>query len=278
MHRSGTSMLARTLRELSVNMGRKRTRNEECRWTNKLNYWIFTQASATWERPEGADTLFAEPDLCNTISDYLQGVVSGPASIRYLGPWRWMRYRSLFKIAEPWGWKDPRNTFTLPIWLGLFPRARVIHIMRHGVDVAQSLRKRHKGAAQGAVRRYWSRRGLYVNNPLAPKRRGFAHAPRVANLEGGLALWELYTSRGCSQVRDLGNQALELRYEDLLQDPVYLLRRVTDFCGIEASKKVLQSQAERFDPNKAFAYSQSGVLSEFAAKNVHKLEKFGYEA
>ena len=147
MHRSGTSMLARALSELGVFMGRRRTRNEECLWTNKINYWIFAQASATWERPEGMDTLLKDPDLCHMICDYIQGIASGPACMRYLGLRRYARYGSLFRVTEPWGWKDPRNTFTLPLWLTLFPNAKVVHIIRHGVDVAQSLRNRRNREA-----------------------------------------------------------------------------------------------------------------------------------
>ncbi len=32
---------------------------------------------------------------------------------------------------KAWGWKDPRNTFTLPMWLSIFPKARVLHVLRN---------------------------------------------------------------------------------------------------------------------------------------------------
>jgi len=278
MHRSGTSMLARVLQEFGVFMGRRRTRNEECRWTNRLNYWIFSQASATWERPEGMDALLAHSEVCGLIQDYLQGVVSGPACCRYLGPGRWLRYRSLFRVPEPWGWKDPRNTFTLPLWLPIFPRARVIHITRHGVDVAQSLLQRHKKAAAAAARRYRASRRLYVSNPMAPKHGGFAHNPRVADLEGGLELWEAYMSQGEKQLSELGAQALELRYEDLLRDPVRYLGEICEFLGLDTNHRELVRVAERCDPKKAYAYRQNEELSGFARSIVSRLERFGYTA
>jgi hypothetical protein len=278
MHRSGTSMLARALSELGVYMGRKRTRNEECRWTNAINYWIFSQASATWERPEGMDTLLNEPDLCHTISDYMEGITSGPACIRYLGLRRYMRYKSMFRITEPWGWKDPRNTFTLPLWLTLFPNARVVHIIRHGVDVAQSLRRRRIRAANAAAQRYWSRRNVYVNYPLAPKRRGFAHSARVADLDGGMALWEAYTARGKRLVKRLGGQAMELYYEDLLQDPVSHLKNVAAFCGLEATQKILENEAKKFDSTNAHAYRQNEMLVQYANNVKGRLQNFKYKA
>lgn len=270
-------MLARALSELGVYMGRKKTRNEECRWINKINYWIFTQASATWERPEGMKALLCEPDLCHTISDYIQGIASGPACIRYLGLRRYMRYKSMFRITEPWGWKDPRNTFTLPLWLTLFPNAKVVHIIRHGVDVAQSLRRRQIRAANSAAQRYWSRRSAYVNNPLSPKRRGFAHAPRVADLDGGLCLWEAYTLRGRCHVSELGSQAFELYYEDLLQNPFYYLQQVTSFCGLHVSHEDLSRVAQKFDPEKAYAYRRNEVLIGYANNCLERLKNNRYE-
>jgi len=276
MHRSGTSMLARALSELGVFMGRRRTRNEECLWTNKINYWIFAQASATWERPEGMDTLLRDPDLCHTISDYMQGIVSGPACARYMGLRRYARYGSLFRVAEPWGWKDPRNTFTLPLWLTLFPNAKVVHIIRHGVDVAQSLRNRRNRDAGAAAQRYWGRRGLYANNPLAPKRSGFAHSPRVADLEGGMALWEAYTSRGRELVRKWENQSLELYYEEMVRNPVQSLKQITEFCGVKASHENVLRVSEGFDPEKAYAYRQSELLTNFSSKFLENLQKFAY--
>ena len=44
--------------------------------------------------------------------------------------------------SEAWGWKDPRNTITLPVWRKIFPDAGVIQIFRNGLDVALSLHRR----------------------------------------------------------------------------------------------------------------------------------------
>lgn len=276
MHRSGTSMLTRTLQGLGFFMGRGTTRNEECRWTNRLNYWIFRQASATWERPEGVDTLLSTPDLVEPIADYLTGVVDGPASVGYLGLLRYSKFRSMQRIADPWGWKDPRNTFTLPIWLDIFPHARVLHITRHGVDVAESLRVRHMEASRRAVDRFRRRRTLYVNNPLAPKSGGFAHSSRVRDLAGGLALWEAYTARAQAHVRTLGDRALELRYEDLLADPLPNLRRILNFCGLDVENERVKREAQKFDPTRAYAYRRQLVLRQAAVRYCEQLSCFGY--
>lgn len=44
--------------------------------------------------------------------------------------------------SGPWGWKDPRNSITLPFWLKIFPGARVLFITKkhnkHAVGISKS--------------------------------------------------------------------------------------------------------------------------------------------
>lgn len=276
MHRAGTSLLTRLLGQFGVFTGYRLTRNQESIWMNKINYWLFTQSSSTWERPEGMDNLLAQPDICETIEDYIRGIISGPSSIGYLGLSKWLWHLSMFNIPRPWGWKDPRNTYTLPIWLRIFPGARIIHIKRHGVDVAQSLRVRHQRAAAEAAARYHKKRLLYVTNPFAPKRSGFAHAPRVAQLEQGFELWKQYTKRGEEHVQALGEKALEVYYEDLLQDPLGHLPGILEFCGLKIPKAELQANLDEISPERAFAYQNNTELLEFANSVPDSLAEFGY--
>jgi len=277
MHRSGTSMLTRTLQGFGLYMGRGTTRNEECAWTNALNEWIFRQASATWERPEGVDSLLADPQARAMVTDYLAGVTSGPAAMHFLGLRRWLRWRGMDAISGPWGWKDPRNTFTLPFWLDVFPDARVLHITRHGVDVAQSLRSRRQKAIAATQRRYQKYRWWYANHPFAPKRSGFSHSPTVRDLAGGLALWGLYMARARQAVRDRGDLALELRYEDLLAEPGPHLRTLVRFCNLQASDAALSSAAASFRPTRAYAYRHDPELVEFAEVAKELIAVEGYD-
>ncbi|WP_254432111.1 sulfotransferase [Aquisalimonas sp. 2447] len=278
MHRAGTSMLTRILQGFGFFMGRNTTRNEECRWMNALNYWVFDQASATWERPSGVDTILTDQRIRQLAVDYLGGITDGPASIGYLGWTRWLRHRSMHHQPHAWGWKDPRNTYTLPLWLEIFPNARVLHITRHGVDVAESLRVRHRTALNAAADRYRRRRWLYVNNPLAPKRSGFAHAASVDDLGYGLDLWKAYTERARAHTRSLGDGALELRYEDLLSNPEHHLGNIVQFCELRADHSEIRRQAEYFRPNRMFAYQHDPELIDFADSRRETLEALGYNA
>jgi hypothetical protein len=41
-----------------------------------------------------------------------------------------------------WGWKDPRNSLTLPFWRRIVPDLRLVICLRHPLEVAHSLRER----------------------------------------------------------------------------------------------------------------------------------------
>ena len=41
-----------------------------------------------------------------------------------------------------WGWKDPRNSLTLPFWRRIIPDLRLVICLRNPLEVAHSLRKR----------------------------------------------------------------------------------------------------------------------------------------
>lgn len=276
MHRSGTSLLTRVLQQAGFFMGLGASRNEEAAFTNAVNAWLLRQASAYWDRPEPMDELLADEDARPILLDYMRGIVNGPAALRFLGPTRWLRARGFAGMAEPWGWKDPRNTWTLPLWLELFPDARVLHIVRHGVDVAESLRVRRQQAVADGAARYRRRRFWYRINPLAPKRRGFGQQPRCRTLAGGFSLWEAYMARARVHVSALGDRALELRYEDLLHDPARELRRALRFCDCHLDEQYLAAVGARFDAARAFAWQHDARLRDFATVMDDRLDRFGY--
>lgn len=278
MHRSGTSLLTRALQSFGFFMGVGTSRNEEAAFTNALNNWLFKHAGATWDRPEPMDLLLRDHELQPHLHDYLAGVIDGPASLRFLGPVRWLRYGGLTGMGQPWGWKDPRNTYTLPFWLELFPEAHVIHIVRHGVDVAASLRARRARELSRNLARYRSLRRLYRANPFAPKRRPFAGHERCASLDGGFSLWEAYVDRAREHVGRLGNHALEIRYEQLIAEPATALERALEFCGIEAPSDDIRRAGARMDTGRALAYRHDRECREFAGSVEARLSHRGYSS
>lgn len=278
MHRSGTSALTRLLQQSGLFMGRGASRNEEAVFTNAINAWLFRQASATWDRPESVDDLLADETIWPSLVDYVGDITRGPAAARFLGAGRWLRWRRLDRVAEPWGWKDPRTTWTLPLWLELFPDARVLHIVRHGVPVAESLRVRRERAVEQRLARFRHRRHWSRLNPLAPKTRGFGGQPRCHALDGGFSLWEEYVRRAGEHVDVLGDRALQLRYEDLLAVPREHLQAVLTFCGLPVDENRVAAAAATLDARRAHAWREDERLCRFADEVSERLAIFGYDA
>ncbi len=129
MHRSGTSMIAKMLEDLGLFSGVRKDRNHEAMFFQKLNDWIFRQCGTTWDHPASIQYLMDNRDVRAMVENYTRYTLQTPRSIGYLGWKRYTQYRNISHLDIPWGWKDPRNTYTLPIWMDLFPGARVIHIL-----------------------------------------------------------------------------------------------------------------------------------------------------
>ena len=267
MHRSGTSMLAELLRQAGIYMGRRLGRNCEALHFRNLNRWLLQQAGGSWIHPGPFREILADPPSRDLARDYLALKVTGPGALGFWG------VRGLFGSPGPWGWKDPRNTFTLPTWLELFPEARVIHMERHGVDVAESLYVRRSRAIRRSREHFRRRRFLYR---FVAKRTDLLDAPRLARREEALALWEEYMAAGREQMAGLGDRGLSLAYEDFLQDPADGLARVAEHCDLELSDKRIREMTRELDPQRAFAYRASPELREVAAENADRLAAFGY--
>jgi hypothetical protein len=72
------------------------------------------------------------------------------------------------------------------------------------------------------------------------------------------------------------NKALEIRYEDLLQQPEKSVRRLNDFCQLENSSQTISNALKVVRPAPAFAYKNNPDLALLAADNAELLNKFGY--
>jgi hypothetical protein len=276
MHRSGTSVLTRLLAGLGVFTGKRLDRNDEPAFFVDCNNWLMRQAGASWHTPEPMRQLLTEPQARRWSVDYLSQIITGPAAMRYLGVRRWLRDRRLTQVSEPWAWKDPRTVFTLPLWLELFPQAKVIHIRRHGIDVAASLKRRREQALGKTTERYQCRRALSRLNPWAPKRSGFGHAPRCATIEGGLDLWAAYMTEAEGHLAGLGGRAIDLRYEDLLAEPVDTLQRIAAFCGLSGDPTRLGQLTGPLNADRAFAHQGDEALVESAIAHGELLQRHGY--
>jgi hypothetical protein len=195
MHRSGTTLLAETLNKAGVFMGAFRDHNGEALHFLSLNQQMLQGAGGDWLHP--LEPAGVNEKMLNGKLLFAEHIKS--SSLK----------RARLHYNMKWGWKDPRNTFTLKWWLQCFPNARVLHLIRDGRAVALSLKKRN--AVPGEV-----------------------HHEGLNNLAFNFKLWEQYVAQGLS-FRALNKQYLEVNYEFLLQRDRQTLARIASFVKVEIS-------------------------------------------
>ncbi len=273
MHRSGTGVLARLLESLGLFVGRKKEKNHEATFFLNINRWLLRQCGTAWDNPGPARYVLEDDRLRAMTADHLRFVLRTPRAASFLGVGKFCRYRSVLKLDIPWGWKDPRNTFTLPVWLDVFPGARVLHISRHGVDVANSLAVRFREETALIRRMHRKFRVFYFFSPL---RAPVCTTARCTSLQGGFALWEEYLREARDHVRALAGRAMEIRYEDLLGEPERTIAGVAEFCGLEATAEAISRSVARINPTRAYAYRGDPELSAFAEGVAGRLRALGY--
>jgi GT2 family glycosyltransferase/glycosyltransferase involved in cell wall biosynthesis len=141
-----------------------------------LNDELLSELGGAWDLPPKADKNFMGPRL---------------------DPLR-MKARLLieeFASASVWGWKDPRNSLTLPFWQNLLPGLKTLIIVRNPLEVAYSMRERNG-----------------------------------TSYSFGLRLWEIYNRR----VIEAANAQARLvtHYDLFFDDPEAELRRIAHFIGL----------------------------------------------
>ena len=273
MHRSGTTMVAKMLEQCGLFSGVKRDPNHESLFFQNKNEAIMHECGATWDHPEPMHYLADNKEVHTLITDYLLRSMNAPAAISYLGWKNYLHYRNPGNLAFPWGWKDPRNTYTLPIWLDIFPQAKIIHICRHGVDVANSLKIRQDKVLAYETSAYEKRKARYL---LKSKNGRFTNSMRCLSLEGGFSLWEEYMQEAKRQTADLGERVMNIRFEDFIADAPAILRSLADFCGLQAGPKLIAHVSGNVQAGRAFAYRSDKALKEFEEQVLSRLRANGY--
>lgn len=283
MHRSGTSLVARLLSRLGVQMGRRLAPStHEAVLFQRLNKWMLRAAGGSMEHPEAVDYFLRDEPVRAAVTSYVEFVLRTPALASFVG-WRdYVRYRTPEGLAFSWGWKDPRTTLTLPIWLDVFPDARVLHVRRHGIDVARSLKKRHDAVARHVARESEAHPVAYWMNWMRKERWGptVRFDVRSASIEDALQLWAEYIDRAEAVMAQHTGSLLEIRYEDLLQQPRSTIRAMAQFVSPELEEVDIavdfEALAKDISPDRAFAYRGDDALLALASEFEDLLASGGY--
>ena len=213
MHRSGTGLLTRILAELGVFMGCELTGNQESIFFQTLNKDALDIIGCNWRC---VDFLPAVEEMYSHYGWLLgfvrrrfdAGVLVGHFGIRDIN--------NSDPVCSAWGWKDPRNSLLLPIWHQIFPKAKVIHMLRDGRNAALSLLARD-------IKR--------------EKLKDFFKPIQQERFKSYFELWEIYIRR-IRQALSRINQCCTVRYEDLLDSPHIEIRKIADFINQPIRKPI----------------------------------------
>ena len=193
MHRSGTSMVARLLQACGLFLGREEelgfdSNNGEPHFENvrlvMLNDEILSRLGGSWNNPPNLPAGWEDTPEFGALRSQAKKLIKR------------------LRIQHYWGWKDPRNSLTLPFWRKIVPDLRLVICLRNPLEVSHSLRVR----------------GDLIGIP-------------------SFQLWLTYYHELLSTVP--AQQRVVTHYQSYFQDPNAELQRVAKAIGMEVSADLI---------------------------------------
>ena len=270
MHRSGTSLIVKVLEKLGVFMGADQEHNGESLFFNTINEWILHQAHISWDNPENYK--YFSDGAKETIIPIIKNRLKSFHKKKYFGKLR--DQQSFSNINFPWGWKDPRSTFTIDIWKEIFPDLKIIHIYRNPIDVINSLRKREikKIVNIGNPTRTGIKKKIYGYK--LPQKNLFYQLFRCLELSGGFSLWKEYVMQALSLSGD-STKIIHISFEELIESPEKIVNDLSAFLEIT---KITISIKELINTERGSAFLNNSELVDFykKIKNDELVKKLNY--
>ncbi len=257
-------MLADLLSDLGLYLGGNNVQEDsEASYFFRANRKILLHIHGHSDNPSPMRYFYRNKDAVEATTQSLEADARSWRIAKFLGWGRFLKYRSLERFDQPWGWKDPQNVFTLSLWLKVFPNSKVIYIVRNGVDVASSLRIMEQRDIRKRQKR--SQRVSYVlRGKSSLEQHGFKGAVRHLYLDGGFSLWEEYMAQAEEVLASANISKLVIRYEDFLSSPVERLFELRDFCGLAGhSNLFIENLAKEVDKSRAHTFLKDPQLREF---------------
>lgn len=180
-------------------MGAIRDHNGESWPFLSTNQQLLADVGANWRQPKLVSAT-SNAQLHLSCEDW----ITEHYKLKTNAAWRRMAIPN-----KRWGWKDPRNTFTLSFWLSVFPNAKVIHLTRDANAVANSLVKRGAATVEGL--------GTFTK-------------------EKAFDLWHQYVTQGQSYEKQLGKNYLEINYDDVITEDTLTLAILETFLEISVNQ------------------------------------------
>ncbi len=301
MHRSGTSMIARLLKEMGLFIGWELENHDEAVFFLKRNERILKSSNGGWDNPLPVGNLLEHEKMRKRVALQLKKDMDSIRALSFLGPQKYMKYRSICHLDIPWGWKDPRNSVLLPIWLDIFPDAKIVNVYRNGVDSAESLYVRENRRIRQILEGKNStsvRTGrqvsilrdtgvvLYVIQIVRQILKQIESFNKYDGLrvhscisrEGAFQIWETYIGLLSAFTKNKKN-ILNIKYEDFLNNPDAGIKSLSDFCGLQSDLETINRIAKTVSKNRAYAFLNNDDLTLFyhEHKKAEHMKSLGYD-
>lgn len=224
MHRSGTSLVAEICKTNGVYIGRDLDPNWESKTFLNINNWLMRSNGMSWYNP----SLYNQIDENIRDNDLIHNYI-----IKRLAYSKFFKsYNQTVKQHTGISFKDPRLTFTYKSWRRLYPRLKMVVVVRNGFDVAQSLMVRNNFVTSSYHKAYQS--NLYR---IYPKKGGFNDSP-LHSLDLNMNLWAQYVTRGLQLKKEYPDEVKMIRYEELSSS--VNLKSLSDFVQCDLTKKIVK--------------------------------------
>jgi hypothetical protein len=254
-HRSGTSATAEALEILGLQLGHRLDSHRECKALQNLHEKYLSRIGAAWSRPNPFLNWVQTPEGERDCSAYLKENVG--ANFREVlgyrrnprGMWLWTR----LKWGSAWGWKEPRTTLFGPLWLQLFPEARVIDVVRDPLAVALSIRERE----------------------LKFREAGDSPKPELDDLDYCLRLALTYVAAG-ERLAACTPHYRRVRFEDIQENPATTIGQLAEFCGLRVASSRLRKAGATIRPAAAKSEHGLGPEAEALRTAYSTVAKLGY--
>ncbi|MEI9409805.1 sulfotransferase [Mesorhizobium salmacidum] len=222
-------------------------------WYEPKTVWLYADPARRHDE-------FVETDATDRVARYIRG--------------RFLEYQSQHgdrQIME----NTPANVLRVPFVHKIFPDGIFLYITRNPFSYISSMELKWQRAKslKGLIRllkmtpvsqiHYYARDVLkqVVTKRLLGKKYTSIYGPRYNGIDRDLKENEKLTviarqwARGNRKAREdlakLGNgRVLSFRYEDLIQDPELVLRRIYEHCGLNCTDDIVHKAKEMIDPGR----------------------------
>lgn len=244
---SGSRLLGALVAQAGVFMGAHQNEsNDSLDLLRLVNYLVgsyYPDFQPLWDERSNRDTIL--PGLVREVfTSHLEGFDVG--------------------LGGMWGWKLCETNYVVPFIDFLFPRARFIHLIRDGRDVAFC---DHRGPDNP----FW--RKIYFNTDRITSWRGLLLTARDYRRESHVynaVHWVNSVTVGRSYGMMLRERYLEVRYEDLCSSFEETAARVFRFIGLDDGSAVIRRLSNEVHTRSVGKYRQQ---SSFKRRKILEITK-----